>query len=370
MSKQGTVSASELGGLRPDSDEWKEQAQLQKHRAVKALQSSLRMYELNEKIKSTLDLTTRLLDIEKESELFSEAVKVLTSEDGMGFRDASLLVLEEDILHTACSTIERGKKIFPLDGDNRYARWLAAAREVGEPAGGSGNELMVELRSRGRLLGLLEVVQHERENTLFAGLDSFLEWRCDMVSRIGEVIAMLIDNLRLNRELKRQSTVDVLTGVYNRSYFLQRVKDEVKRACRYDRHLSLVFIDIDKFKEINDEHGHLAGDSLLRDLGSLFRRNIRNTDVLGRYGGDEFVWLLPETDLEMTISAARKLISELRDCRFDLVGNGNLGAEVAVTVSLGAASLLPGEVEVESLLRRADEALYKAKNGGRNRLET
>ena len=191
-----------------------------------------------------------------------------------------------------------------------------------------------------------------------------------MVSRIGEVIAMLIDNLRLNRELKRQSTVDVLTGVYNRSYFLQRVKDEVKRACRYDRPLSLVFIDIDKFKEINDEHGHLAGDSLLRDLGSLFRRNIRNTDVLGRYGGDEFVWLLPETDLEMTISAARKLISELRDCRFDLVGNGNLGAEVAVTVSLGAASLLPGEVEVESLLRRADEALYKAKNGGRNRLET
>ena len=74
MSKQGTVSASELGGLRPDSDEWKEQAQLQKHRAVKALQSSLRMYELNEKIKSTLDLTTRLLDIEKESELFSAAV--------------------------------------------------------------------------------------------------------------------------------------------------------------------------------------------------------------------------------------------------------------------------------------------------------
>ena len=370
MSKQGTLSASDRGGLHPPSNDWKEQARLQKHRAVKALQSSLRMYELNEKIKSTLDLTTRLLDIEKESELFSEAVKVLTSDDGMGFRDASLLVLEEDILHTACSTLERGKKIFPLDGDNRYAHWLAAAREPGELEGGSSNELMVELRSRGRLLGLLEVVQHERENTLFAGLDSFLEWRRDMVSRIGEVIAMLIDNLRLNRELKRQSTVDVLTGVYNRSYFLQRVKDEVKRACRYDRPLSLVFIDIDKFKEINDEHGHLAGDSLLRELGSLFRRNIRNTDVLGRYGGDEFVWLLPETGLEMTTSAARKLISELRDCRFDLLGDANPGAGVAVTVSLGAASLLPGEVEVESLLRRADEALYRAKNGGRNRLET
>ena len=370
MSKQGTVSAGELGGLRPGSDDWKEQAQLQKHRAVKALQSSLRMYELNEKIKSTLDLTTRLLDIEKESELFSEAVKVLTSEDGMGFRDASLLVLEEGILHTASSTLERGKKIFPIDGDNRYARWLSEAGEVGEQAEGSGNELLVELRSRGRLLGILEVVQHERENALFAGLDSFLGWRRDMVSRIGEVIAMLIDNLRLNRELKRQSTVDVLTGVYNRSYFLQRVKDEVKRACRYERPLSLVFIDIDKFKEINDEHGHLAGDSLLRELGSIFRRNIRNTDVLGRYGGDEFVWLLPETDLEMTTSAAGKLISELRDCRFDLTGEGNPGVEVAVTVSLGAASLLPGEVEVESLLRRADEALYKAKNGGRNRLET
>lgn len=370
MSKQGTVSASELSGLRPDSSDWKEQAQLQKLRAVKALQSSLRMYELNEKIKSTLDLTTRLLDIEKEAELFNEAVKVLTSDDGMGFRDASLLLLEEDCLHTACSTIDRGKKVFAIDADNRYGRWLIAEEKGEGSSGTGGGELMVALRSRGRLLGFLEVVQHERENTLFAGLDSFLEWRRDMVSRIGEVIAMLIDNLRLNRELKRQSTVDVLTGVYNRSYFLQRAGDEVKRACRYDRPLSLVFIDIDKFKKINDGHGHLVGDNLLRDLGSLFRRNIRNTDVLGRYGGDEFVWLLPETDLEMTTSAARKLISELRAWRFTPPGEGSSGDKLPVTVSLGVASLLPGEVEVESLLRRADEALYKAKNGGRDRLET
>lgn len=370
MSKQSTVSANEKSGLRPDSSDWKEQAQLQKLRAVKALQSSLRMYELNEKIKSTLDLTTRLLNIEKEAELFNEAVKILTSDDGMGFRDASLLLLEEDSLHTACSTLERGKKVFSIDGDNRYGRWLVAEEKGEDSSAAGGNELMVALRSRGRLLGLLEVVQHERENTLFAGLDSFLEWRRDMVSRIGEVVALLIDNLRLNRELKRQSTVDVLTGVYNRSYFLQRAKDEVKRACRYDRPLSLVFIDIDKFKEINDEHGHLVGDRLLRELSSLFLRNIRNTDVLGRYGGDEFVWLLPETDLAMTTSAARKLVGELRACRFDLPGEGSPGGKMPVTVSLGVASLLPGEVEVQSLLRRADEALYRAKNGGRNRLES
>ena len=165
------------------------------------------------------------------------------------------------------------------------------------------------VRRRGRLLGLLEVVQHEREKVLFEGLDSFVEWRRDLVTRIGEVVAMLIDNLRLNQELKRQSTVDVLTGAYNRSYFLQRVEDEVRRALRYDRPLSLVFIDIDKFKEINDEHGHLVGDLILGELASLGRRNVRNADVVGRYRGDEFVWLLPETDLEMAVRAADKPVS-------------------------------------------------------------
>ena len=105
MSKQGIVSASEVSELRPGFQDWKQQAELQKARAVKALQASLRMYELNEKIKSTLDLTTRLLDLESEAELFSEAVNLLTSEEGMGFRDASLLLVEEDSLHTACSTL-------------------------------------------------------------------------------------------------------------------------------------------------------------------------------------------------------------------------------------------------------------------------
>jgi diguanylate cyclase (GGDEF)-like protein len=368
MSKQGIVSASEVSELSPDFQNWKQQAELQKVRAVKALQASLRMYELNEKIKSTLDLTTRLLDLESEAELFSEAVNILTSEEGMGFRDASLLLIEEGSLHTACSTLERGKKVFTAEGDNRYARWLAAEGK-GEtfPGGEADQELMVTLRSRGRLLGLLEVVQHEREKVLFEGLDSFVEWRRDLVTRIGEVVSMLIDNLRLNQELKRQSTVDALTGAYSRSFFLQRAEDEVNRALRYGRALSLVFIDIDHFKEINDEQGHLAGDLVLRELGSLFRRNVRNADVLGRYGGDEFIWLLPETDLDMAVCAADKVVNEVRVQRFELSGKGTSRATISVTASLGAAGLLPGE-DVESLLSRADEALYKAKTAGRDRL--
>lgn len=178
---------------------------------------------------------------------------------------------------------------------------------------------------------------------------------------------MLIDNLRLNQELKRQSTVDVLTGAYSRSFFLQRAEDEVNRALRYGRALSLVFIDIDHFKEINDEQGHLAGDLVLRELGSLFRRSVRNADVLGRYGGDEFIWLLPETDLDMAVCAADKLVNEVRVQRFELSGKGTSRATISVTASLGAAGLLPGE-DVESLLSRADEALYKAKAAGRDRL--
>ncbi len=365
----------QLGFVRDSGDRQRRETRLlrnvgmQKQRAVEALKSSLRMYELNEKIKSALVLTTRLLllDAEDESALFSEAVRVLTNEDGVNFRDATILVLESGVLYTASSTIDSDKKMYPLSEDNKYSRLIAQGLLSNIETDVLRQELIFPLKSRGSLLGIVEVLQHPREKALFDEHRPIREWQQDMLVQIGDIIAVLLDNLRLNRELKRQSIVDSLTGTGTRNFFMQRLRAEVRRAHRYGRPTSLIFLDVDHFKEINDSYGHLQGDEVLRELGPVFQRNLRDADVLGRYGGDEFVLLLPETTVEMARDTAEKLKRSVEDHHFRNLDDPE--QPVAVSISVGLAALEPGQDE-ERFLQVADSALYAAKKQGRNRVAT
>jgi diguanylate cyclase (GGDEF)-like protein len=345
----------------------RQEAELQKQRAVTALKSSLRMYELNEKIKSTLVLTTKLLNAEDEEQLFREAVRVLTNEEGVNFRDATILVLENGVLHTACSTASAEKRAFELAENNKYSRLIAEGLLCNTDTDASQQELVFPLQSRGSLLGIVEVSQHPREKALFDDHRPIREWQKDMLVQIGDIIALLLDNLRLNRELKRQSIVDSLTGVNNRNFFMQRLHSEVQRARRYGRPMSLIFIDVDNFKDINDRYGHLQGDQVLRELGALFQRNLRSVDLLGRYGGDEFVLLLPETSLDMAQDTGDKLIRSVREHHFPNLDDPE--QPVGVSISVGISSLAPGQDE-ERFLQAADAALYVAKKEGRDRVVT
>lgn len=163
----------------------------------------------------------------------------------------------------------------------------------------------------------------------------------------------------LNRELKRLSETDLLTGLYNRSLLDARLREEFERARRYSRPLSLVMLDIDRFKAINDEFGHLMGDKMLQAIASLARASLRTTDVLGRWGGEEFLVLCPETSAEDALAVAERIR--------DAVAKGRYPSGRAHTVSAGVASMAP-EDSVDLLLQRADTALYRAKNSGRNRV--
>jgi diguanylate cyclase (GGDEF)-like protein len=155
---------------------------------------------------------------------------------------------------------------------------------------------------------------------------------------------------------------DGLTDVGNKKRLDQLVQKEIPRAVRHTRDLSLLMVDIDHFKDVNDTYGHLAGDSVLRDLAGILQKRLRPDDELGRYGGEEFAAVLPETSLAGAVKIAEDLRSLVEQHPFSVEGE-----QIRVTVSIGAASLKPG-MDAKAFFRSADEMLYKAKNAGRNRV--
>ncbi|HLU49001.1 MAG TPA: GGDEF domain-containing protein, partial [Planctomycetota bacterium] len=152
---------------------------------------------------------------------------------------------------------------------------------------------------------------------------------------------------------------------YNRNFFMTRLETEVRRATRHDRPLSLLFIDVDHFKQVNDRYGHLQGDFVLRELGALFLRSLRQTDYLCRYGGDEFIVVLPETSKETASTTAEKILRAVREHHFRDLEEPDRA--IPVTVSVGVGALKPGQT-AEDLLQSSDEALYRAKDEGRDQI--
>lgn len=169
---------------------------------------------------------------------------------------------------------------------------------------------------------------------------------------------------RSNDQLQKLSSIDPLTLLYNRRFFMKALSAEYERSVRHDPPLSFVMVDIDHFKNLNDNYGHQAGDDVLRGMGDVIREQIRTSDIPARYGGEEFCILLPETPVKGAAEFAQRLrlAVELRSfC--------SQGRDLRCTVSIGVASCpSAGVSDEEDLIRLADEALYEAKFAGRNRV--
>jgi diguanylate cyclase (GGDEF)-like protein/PAS domain S-box-containing protein len=163
--------------------------------------------------------------------------------------------------------------------------------------------------------------------------------------------------------LERLARTDALTGVANRSHLFACATAEIRRAARYRRALSVLMVDLDHFKRVNDEFGHAVGDVVLVEFAQICGRLLRAEDLIARYGGEEFVALLPETDGQGALAVAERLRDAASQIRIAVAP-----ASRRVTVSIGVASLRPGETAIETVLARADEALYDAKAAGRDRI--
>ncbi len=158
-------------------------------------------------------------------------------------------------------------------------------------------------------------------------------------------------------QLKKVAAIDTLTKAYNRSKITEVLEHEIEIARRYKIDLSLIMFDLDHFKEINDSYGHQVGDFVLEKVADIIRATIRKTDYFGRWGGEEFVMLLPQTNLEGAKILAKRTAGSIESYKFDDVGK--------VTASFGLTEFRP-EDDIDRLIKRVDDALYKAKNSGRN----
>ena len=164
-------------------------------------------------------------------------------------------------------------------------------------------------------------------------------------------------------EVERLAITDSLTSLYNRRHLFELADRELQRSRRYRLPLSVVMVDIDEFKRVNDTYGHAIGDQVLQGVAESCRKELREVDVIGRYGGDEFVALLPETGLSAACQVAERLRKSIAERTLD-----TRAGRITVTVSLGIATLGDEHLTPESLLDRADQALYVAKRNGRNRV--
>lgn len=168
---------------------------------------------------------------------------------------------------------------------------------------------------------------------------------------------------KYHEEIYRMTIVDGLTQIHNKRALFEALEKELMRARRYERDLSLLMFDIDFFKRINDQYGHLAGDHVLRELARIVQERIRREEVFARYGGEEFVILLPETPLPGAAALAESLRARVANHSFVFQGE-----RIPVTVSIGTALLGENDKVASDLIQRADEKLYEAKRGGRNRV--
>ncbi|MCH7574628.1 MAG: diguanylate cyclase [Candidatus Marinimicrobia bacterium] len=164
-------------------------------------------------------------------------------------------------------------------------------------------------------------------------------------------------------ELERMAMFDSLTDLLSRRALLEQMDIEIMRSHRYGRHLSMLMLDIDRFKRVNDKHGHVAGDAVIRAISATIKEQIRGSDFAGRYGGEEFIVLLPETPLKKATVLAEKLRKSIEKLKVKVEGH----TLDDLAVSIGVAEFREGD-EPTDIINRSDQGLYKAKRGGRNRV--
>ena len=185
---------------------------------------------------------------------------------------------------------------------------------------------------------------------------------------VGSLALQTATDLNQVSALRRENILDPLIGIYNRRHLNLKLAEEIKRAHRYNVQLSMLLLDIDHFKNINDTYGHYIGDLVLKSLGQLLLKNVRETDIVARYGGEEIAVIAPHTSVPTAANLAERLRQAVETSVMVTADEQEDRQAVTISVSIGVAGLDRQIVDKQSLIERADEALYKAKQKGRNRV--
>ncbi|MCZ3385639.1 MAG: GGDEF domain-containing protein [Actinomycetia bacterium] len=213
------------------------------------------------------------------------------------------------------------------------------------------------MRRAPRVFGVMALFAPTNPNGFDAAAESALQ-------ALAGPAAIAVENVLLHAEATRASTIDQMTGLWNYRYLLTSLNREVERAHRFDRSLSVLMLDLDHFKGVNDAHGHPRGDAVLREFAARVQAEVREVDTLARYGGEEFAVVLPETTAAGAENLAGRICTAIRARPF---GGDEGDVPIAVTVSIGGAVYPEHGGTSRELIQAADRALYAAKAGGRDR---
>lgn len=217
--------------------------------------------------------------------------------------------------------------------------------------------LCVPIVNKRRTIGVLEVI-NRLDRKPFEDKDR------DMLRKLADQAAIALERAHLYERMSNLAVTDDLTKLYNFRYLDQTLDHEIKRCQRYSSVLSIIFFDMDYFKEVNDTHGHLMGSKVLVEVGRLLLENLRTVDIIARYGGDEFVVVLPETDVQTAVRITQRLQRGLRAAEFLKED----GLNIRLTASFGIAGYPEHAQSKRDLVRLADQAMYLAKNSGRDQI--
>jgi len=278
---------------------------------------------------------------------------VLRSHFGLPRREAQNgdYALDENIFGAA---LKRGEHIYIANIAGASVAYDYHARR--NAAGGAFLTLPL-IAKNGRAVGVTNL--YRRQPHSFSGKE------IELLRKIAGQLGQVLDTISVYHHTRALSITDELTKVYNRRYFNQRFEREMQRAQRYHRSLSLIMLDIDHFKIFNDTHGHLWGDAVLKQVAQTLEASLRKADILARFGGEEFVILLPEIDIAHGQQVAEKIRRAIENTPFPKAETQPLGR---LTVSVGLASFPEDAEDGSELIHRADQGLYLAKSRGRNQV--
>jgi diguanylate cyclase (GGDEF)-like protein len=215
----------------------------------------------------------------------------------------------------------------------------------------TGSRMCIPLISFGQTLGVLVLDSSQKGSFSVSDIES--------LESVADICATAIQNAHYVERVKQLAYLDGLTGIFNRRFFELRIEEEVERARRFDAGMAVIMVDIDQFKRLNDEFGHLLGDEVLRQVSSIFSQQLRKIDVVCRYGGEEFAILLSQTNQQHAMGVAEKLRRLIESWQFP-------GVPRPVTISAGVATCPDHGATRDQLVKAADAGLYAAKQSGRN----
>lgn len=296
-----------------------------------------------------LDIILELLSRNRGGALFRlESVPMSEAVAFRGLGESEALQLRDLLLEEKAHDGPVGDQVEVLEG----GRYLEALRRVGVTA---DRLLLVPLQGQSTEAGELWLLEDGRR---------FEEHEIELVKVVVEHAVTALVNCERYQHAKERAFIDDVTEVYNARYLLATTENEIRRAGRYENPLSVLFLDLDRFKLVNDRHGHLVGSQVLRSLSQVLMQTVRDVDTLARYGGDEFTILLVDTDHEEALVIADRIRRTVEEHIFEASRGGSL----RLTVSLGVGTYPQHGSDRDQLLDASDKAMYRAKSLGRNRV--